>query len=225
MDLKEFAMLSNHKQDVGLLWIEKDAKDQVVLKVTPRDIRMIRTPFIRGSLVTSGTLAENRSCQSFAKRMKFELDTDLVLNSPFPLNEQTIVYVGKDISPKKTDYEDQLEKEILGLLGAGKQKTFILFTSNKLMWTMFKRLHTKLREIDNNASTAAIESLILTGETKKRATLPRKVTETLHKTTRNYSPWAIPDGEGGFEDFSDLTCNEHWYVSFDKNKTTVRRTE
>ena len=77
--------------------------------------------------------------------------------------------------------------------------------------------------IDNNASTAAIESLILTGETKKRATLPRKVTETLHKTTRNYSPWAIPDGEGGFEDFSDLTCNEHWYVSFDKNRNYETR--
>ena len=77
--------------------------------------------------------------------------------------------------------------------------------------------------IDNNASTAAIESLILTGETKKRATLPRKVTETLHKTTRNYSPWAIPDGSGGFEDFSDLTCNEHWYVSFDKNRNYETR--
>lgn len=150
MDLKEFAMLSNHKQDVGLLWIEKDAKDQVVLKVTPRDINLIRTPFVRGSLVTSGTLAENRSCQSFAKRMKFELDTDLVLNSPFPLREQTLVYVGKDISPKKDDYEDQLEKEIMGLLAAGKQKTFILFTSNKLMWTMFKRLHTQLREMDTH---------------------------------------------------------------------------
>lgn len=150
LDLKEFAMLSNHKQDVGLLWIEKDSKDQVILKVTPRDINLISTPFIKGSLVTSGTLAENRSCQSFAKRMKFELDTDLVLNSPFPLSEQTMVYVGKDISPKKDDYEDQLEKEILGLLAAGKQKTFILFTSNKVMWTMFKRLHTKLREMETH---------------------------------------------------------------------------
>lgn len=77
--------------------------------------------------------------------------------------------------------------------------------------------------IDMNASTAEIESLILTGETKKRATIPRKVTETLYKTTRNYSPWAIPDGEGGFEDFSDLTCNEHWYVSFDKNRNYETR--
>lgn len=148
LDLKEFAMLSNHKQEVGLIWLEKGAKDQVTLKVTPNKISLIDSPFTKGSLVTSGTLAENRSCESFANRMKFDMDTDLVLNSPFPLNEQTLVYVSKDISPKKPDYEDLLDREIMQLIEAGKQKTFVLFTSNKLMWTMFKRLHNRLREME-----------------------------------------------------------------------------
>lgn len=148
LDLKEFAMLSNHEQNVGLLWMEKDSRDQVTLHVTPKDIRMISTPFTKGSLVTSGTLAENRSCQSFAKRMKIELDTDLVLNSPFPLAEQTMVYVGKDISPKNSNYEQLLEEEILNLIAVGKQKTFVLFTSNKLMRSLYKKLHQRLRDLD-----------------------------------------------------------------------------
>lgn len=148
LDLKEFAMLAAHPQNVATLWVEKDAKDQITLKVTPKSISLISTPFVKGTLVTSGTLAENRSCSSFAKRMKMDLDTDLVLNSPFPLQEQTMVYVSKEISPKKPNYEELLEDEIFELLKAGKQKTFVLFTSNKLMWAMFKKLHVKLREMD-----------------------------------------------------------------------------
>lgn len=147
LDIKEFLSISNHKNNVGLLWVEKDFQDKAILKVTPKDIHMISSPFKKGCLVTSGTLAQNRSCKGFASRMKLDADIDLALTSPFPLQEQTMVYVSKDISPKKEDYKQKLESEIMELLDAGTQKSFVLFTSNRLMWDMFKKLNKKIRSM------------------------------------------------------------------------------
>lgn len=71
--------------------------------------------------------------------------------------------------------------------------------------------------VDSNASTAVIES-ILSSDDKviKRVTIPREKGK-VKKDTRDYSPWAVPDEKGGFMDYSDLLCNEYWYVSYRKD--------
>lgn len=78
-----------------------------------------------------------------------------------------------------------------------------------------------LTEIDTSASTCSIESLILNTETVQRATIPKKTVTSLDQTSRSYSPWArkLPDGSDNIDPHSDLTVNESWYVSFDRNRS------
>lgn len=43
------------------------------------------------------------------------------------------------------------------------------------------------------------------------------ISETVDKTTRDYSPWTIRDKDGNIIS-DDMTCNEHWYVGYDRNR-------
>lgn len=44
----------------------------------------------------------------------------------------------------------------------------------------------------------------------------------LNKETRNYSPWSTRDEQGNIIS-DDMTCNEYWYVSFDRDRTYETR--
>ena len=49
----------------------------------------------------------------------------------------------------------------------------------------------------------------------KRVTLPLNTKSTLHTDTRDYSPWTRKSPEGGVI-ADDTTCNEYWYIGFDR---------
>jgi len=140
LNLKSFSDLSN-KDDKGELWVDIEY-NQPHLKVTPQHIGMIPTPFDRGVLLTSGTISQNGSCQALSKRLNVKLDSDIVLPTPFPLKDQTLVYFDTDINPKAGAFKwkDQMQQKIEQLLQAGEQKTFVLFTSDKVMREMYDRL-------------------------------------------------------------------------------------
>lgn len=76
--------------------------------------------------------------------------------------------------------------------------------------------------IDSTKSTAVIESKTNddgNGVTKV-ITIPKlaEVNSTIDKdSTRNYSPWCVKDKNGNIIS-DDATCNEYWYVGFDRAK-------
>lgn len=151
MNLEEFAKVGFGVDDLGEIWFEANFRNEVSLNATPKNTKYIPKFFDRGSLVTSGTLAEGDSCAGFAERMRMNIQEDIVLTSPFFLGDQTIAYVSPNISPKNPDknaYMRELEYEIMALLEAGRQKTFILFTSNKLMKDMHRLLEERIRSMD-----------------------------------------------------------------------------
>lgn len=75
--------------------------------------------------------------------------------------------------------------------------------------------------IDTVKTTCLIDQRVQTdGNNKtviKQATVPLTETTEYDKTTRNYSPWTIRDENGNIIS-DDMTCNEHWYIGFDRNR-------
>ncbi|PGK51272.1 hypothetical protein CN918_26135 [Priestia megaterium] len=148
MILREYGSLSNHPQNIGVIWAELD-KRRAVLKATPSSIDHIPSPFQTGLLFTSGTISQDESCIPFARRMNVKLDIDIVLSTPFPLKDQTLVYLSRDLNPKTQLWSEQLKKEIMTLLQAGKQKTFVLFTSTTLMKNTYDALMADIYNLDD----------------------------------------------------------------------------
>ncbi len=97
-----------------------------------------------------------------------------------------------------------------------------------------------LEPIDLAKTTAVLHSEVDDdGTVVKQFSIPTSTqcqTTIKKNTTRNYSPWTIyetdEDGEIIWEDedlkipkikSDDMTCNEHWYVGFDRNRTYETR--
>lgn len=57
----------------------------------------------------------------------------------------------------------------------------------------------------------------------KKCTVPLTQTSTIDKSTRNYSPWTIIDEETGDIISDDMTCNEFWYIGYDRNRNYETR--
>ena len=80
--------------------------------------------------------------------------------------------------------------------------------------------------IDTVKTTAFIDQRVQTdGSNKaviKQCTVPIKQTTTINSNTRNYSPWTIRDQQGNITS-DDMTCNEYWYIGFDRNRNYETR--
>lgn len=139
--IQEFKSTLSLGEEKQLLWVEKNAYDELLLRVTPTSISHMPSLFKRGILFTSGTLAQDGTNKHFTDRVNVEITIDKVLPTPFPLHEQTLVYASRTTNPKARDYEDQLAEEVWALLQAGELNTFILFTSHYTM----ERVHAKLK--------------------------------------------------------------------------------
>ena len=81
--------------------------------------------------------------------------------------------------------------------------------------------------VDIVKSTCLIDSRITTisGQKKviKQATCKLTEQSTYDSSTRNYSPWTIRDETTGEIISDDMTCNEFWYIGFDKNRVYETR--
>lgn len=76
--------------------------------------------------------------------------------------------------------------------------------------------------IDENKTTAFLQSFVSDDNSKviKQYSIPNDVNcvKTVKRnTTRNYSPWTIRDKDGNIIS-DDMTCNEFWYIGYDRNR-------
>lgn len=82
--------------------------------------------------------------------------------------------------------------------------------------------------INTVKTTAFIDQRVQTDENENKAvikqcTVPIKQTSTIDSTTRDYSPWTKRDEETGDIISDDMTCNEFWYIGFDRNRNYETR--
>lgn len=75
--------------------------------------------------------------------------------------------------------------------------------------------------IDLNKTTADIISYEQTDAygnktAIKQVQLPKQSFTNINEETRTYSPWTIRDESTGEIISDDMTCNEHWYISWDR---------
>ena len=71
--------------------------------------------------------------------------------------------------------------------------------------------------VDIEKTTAHRNAYVSNGSTYHRFEVKRVETETIDSSTRNYSPWTIRDDNGNIIS-DDFTCNEFWYVGYDRNR-------
>ena len=71
--------------------------------------------------------------------------------------------------------------------------------------------------IDTTKSTVVLSSYTDSNaqNVTRRVTIPKNTAKTLHKDTRNYSPWTKKDSNGNIIS-DDMTCNEHWYIGYNR---------
>ena len=118
--------------------------------------------------------------------------------------------------------ESFYEEESYGCTVQGEK---IQFDNNrsKQVWIDFNNLNL----IDTVKTTAFIDQRVQTDQTQntsveKQCTIPLTETSTIDSTTRDYSPWTIRDQQGNVTS-DDMTCNEYWYIGFDRNRNYETR--
>lgn len=127
--------------------------------------------------------------------------------------------VRKHFILKDSFYED----ESYGCLVDGENIRFDNST-NKQIFVDFNDLSL----IDTVKTTAFIDQRVQTdansnSSVEKQCTIPLTETSVIDSTTRDYSPWTIKDEETGDLISDDMTCNEYWYVGFDRNRNYETR--
>lgn len=74
-----------------------------------------------------------------------------------------------------------------------------------------------LSTIDGSKTTAVRSSLVSGGEVVQKFEVPKELETTIDSSTRDYSPWTIRDDQEKIVS-DDMTCNEFWYIGFDRNR-------
>lgn len=94
-------------------------------------------------ILTSATLATNNSFTYIKSRLGLKDCKELLLDSPFNYEKQTLLYLSKEIKSPKDDYkyyQEQVCEIVSHILDIMKGRTFILFTSHEMLDFVFRRI-------------------------------------------------------------------------------------
>lgn len=79
-------------------------------------------------------------------------------------------------------------------------------SNNKTVNVNFDCVNDYNKYIDTAKSTTVVDSRISNGAVAKQVTLPKVKNGTKHDDTKAFGPW------------NNMSCNEHWYIGYDKTK-------
>lgn len=118
-------------------WAGKDGR-RLSLVATPLDIATILKSQVFDAVslavLTSATLAVNKSFDYIKERLGLDEAGTLLLHSPFDYGSQAALYIPERIrEPNSEGYEEDLMRHIEGILGLTKGRTLVLFTSYNLL--------------------------------------------------------------------------------------------
>ncbi len=129
-------------------WCETPGRG-VFLHASPIDVSedMRRNVFQRipRVILTSATLSTGNTFQFFEERLGLERPVELIVESPFDYEQQTVLYLPKWMpAPNSRDFPAYVANEIEQVLERSKGRAFVLFTSYKNMDAVYERLRQKL---------------------------------------------------------------------------------
>ncbi len=106
---------------------------------------------IKPVILTSATLSTKGSFEFIKTNLGMEEDTDeLVLDSPFNYEENALLYLAGNLPDPSLEFELYQEKaitEIKNIVSLMKGRTFVLFTSFRMMDRAYKELKEHLRDL------------------------------------------------------------------------------
>lgn len=130
-------------------WAEKPSGSRFVtcyLHYTPVDVAELLRDALWGRtdtvICTSATLSNSGTFCYIKNRLGADETNELILGSPFDFMSQTLLYVPDDLEPPSTseDYADSVADRIREILLATNGRAFMLFTSYRMMHSVFDRL-------------------------------------------------------------------------------------
>lgn len=125
-------------------WAEQEGR-RVRLVATPLDIagrfRSIVLEDLRGAVLTSATLSTDGGFGYMQERLGIPDSRTLLMDSPFIYQEQAILYIPDSVrEPGKPGFEEDLTYEIREILSITGGRTLVLFTSYRLLDTVYRSL-------------------------------------------------------------------------------------
>ncbi len=140
-------MLGTHKKEF-IYWYESRNKYFVFHK-TPLDISDPLTQFRHEHeaawILTSATLAVNKSFAHFQKETGLIESDTLLLDSPFDYQKNALIYVPKDVpDANNIEFNREICEHVLPLIEQTKGGVFFLFTAHKALKNAAQFFHEKL---------------------------------------------------------------------------------
>lgn len=135
-------------------WCDKPTGGRFVnccLHLTPIDVAKAMEGMLwkrmRSIIMTSATLSNSGGFSYIKSRLGVPDDADqLVLGSPFDFMEQALLYVPKDFDfpSERTEYADAVADRIEELVTISGGRAFLLFTSYRMLNTVYEKLEERL---------------------------------------------------------------------------------
>lgn len=142
-------------------WVEKTKGryENLILRSAPVNVAdQIRSRFFEVSnscILTSATLSigENKETLGYVKnRVGAELINTAKIGSPYDYQSQMKIFLARGISDPRSDkYEKDLAEWIMGFVKKSKGSAFVLFTSYKLMNSVFSSVSEELKSFGINS--------------------------------------------------------------------------
>ena len=140
----------------GLRWLQVNARS-LRLHVTPLDVSDTLSSLLGNGyqswLLTSATLAVGEDFSHFISRMGLNDATALSFQSPFPIADNSLIYLPPDMpQPSSRDHTDKVMDVLTDMLKLGVGGAFCLFTSHRALqaarrWTREHRRRLGGREL------------------------------------------------------------------------------
>lgn len=137
----------DHQENETVYWAEllKGVhQDYCRLQATPLDMSQNFSTMVLDTIASvifvSATMAVNKKFSYFKNRLGIQGAEEIVLDSPFPYEENAAIYLPKDMPEPRAvqEYEERLLMECSQLIDLFKGGMFILFTSYRLMRSLAK---------------------------------------------------------------------------------------
>jgi ATP-dependent DNA helicase DinG len=144
----ELGFLLAAEDDDHVYFVEERGR-AVVLRATPIDVSALLREHlfekVRAGVLTSATLAVDDSFAYLRDRLGIEAGDELRLPSPFPYEENCLLYVPRRMpDPRSPAFVEEAAEEALRLLELSQGRAFVLFTSYQNMNAVGERLAGRL---------------------------------------------------------------------------------
>ncbi len=155
---KAVSFILNHEKDDYVYWIEISKRKRAVkysLFAAPIEIaeELDKQLFseIKPVILTSATLSTNNNFGFIKKRLGIKDCNELLLGSPFDYEKNVLLYIPKKIEDPNHKFEvfqKQVLEHIKKIIDIMKGRIFILFTSYKMLNTIFNDLILSYKDIN-----------------------------------------------------------------------------